>query len=134
MKKAFGYVLVLLIAVGIAGCQERTPEKLPDETAQSQEVIAQSPSLAVSHSIEGNTVYLTFLTRNFMYAPEGQSEIEPGEGYVNVWVDNKLTRVYNNTLEVPNLTSGPHSFAVELVRNNHKPYPNTKISFTIRIK
>ncbi|ERI05609.1 DUF6130 family protein [Aneurinibacillus aneurinilyticus] len=134
MKKAFGYVLVLLIATGISGCQERASDKLPDEATKSQEVIAQSPSLAVSHSIEGNTVFLTFLTQNFMYAPEGQSEIEPGEGYVNVWVDNKLTRAYNNTLEVPNLTPGPHSFAVELVRNNHKPYPNTKISFTIQIK
>ncbi|GEN34866.1 MULTISPECIES: DUF6130 family protein [Aneurinibacillus] len=132
MKKAFGYALILLAATGLTGCQEQEP--LPDETAKSQEVLAQSPALAVSHSIEGNTVYLTFLTRNFMYAPAGEPQMKPGEGHVHVWVDNKLTRVYANTFKVSNLKPGPHTFSVELVRNNHKPYANTKITFTIQIK
>ncbi|MBN6188782.1 hypothetical protein JQN58_18185 [Aneurinibacillus sp. BA2021] len=133
MRYTVGYAAVLLLAAGLfAGCQERAP--LPDNTEKSQEALAQSPSLAVSHSIEGDTVYLTFLTRNFMYAPAGEPEMKPGEGHVHVWVDNQLTKVYGNTHKVSGLAPGPHTFAIELARNNHNPYPNTKITFTIQIQ
>lgn len=133
MRKTIGCTLVMVMAASfLVGCQEHT--QLPDNTKNSQEAIAQSPSLAVSHSIEGNTVYLTFLTRNFMYAPAGEPEMKPGEGHIHVWVDNKLAQVYTNTYTVSGLTPGAHTFAVELVRSNHNPYPNTKISFTIQVK
>jgi hypothetical protein len=134
MKKRIGYMLVLCAAVALAGCQGEISKPLPDKSDKSQEVLAQSPSLAVSHSIEGNTVYLSFLTKNFTYAPAGEPERRGSEGHVLVWVDNQLTKVYTNNFEASNLSPGLHTFAVELAHNNDTPYANTKITFTIKIK
>jgi hypothetical protein len=134
MKKRMLCGLMLAFALVTAGCQERARTPLPGQSAPSQEVLAQAPELSVSHSIEGNTVYLTFLTRNFMYAPENAPQLRPGEGHVHVLVDKKATKVYTNHVTVPNLSPGPHTFVVQLVRNNHQPYANTKIEFTINIK
>ncbi|AMA72844.1 MULTISPECIES: hypothetical protein [Aneurinibacillus] len=134
MNKTIMCGLMIALAFMFAGCQGQMPKALPEQPEESREVLAQSPSLAVSHSIEGNTVYLTFLTRNFMYVPEGATELRYGEGHVHVRVDGKLSRVYANNFKVGNLTPGAHTFEVELVRNNGNPYPNTKITFTITIK
>lgn len=133
-KMIYGWVVALIVvAAGVIGWQER--KQAPStQSVPSQEVLAQSPELSVSHSIEGNTVYLTFLTRNFMYAPASETQPRAEEGHVHVTVDNKDTKVYENHFTVPSLSPGPHKFAVQLVRNNHQPYTNTKIEFTINIK
>ncbi|WP_052947869.1 hypothetical protein [Aneurinibacillus tyrosinisolvens] len=140
MKKLLACVTVLLMAFGAAGCQERGDSSQRslssgDQGTQSKEVIAQSPSLAVSHSIEGDTVYLSFLTRNFSYTPEGvRAPNRQGEGHINVWVDGKKSSVYEGKKEIPALVPGVHRFAVELAQNSNKPYSGTKIEFEITVK
>lgn len=139
MRKYVIQMILPVISTGLllAGCgaSGAMPPAAPKSEVETLEVLAQPPSLAVSHSIEGASVGLTFLTRNFTFVQEGEKQANrSGQGYVKVTVDNQTTSVYSNRFDTTDLAPGPHKFAVELVQNNGRPYPNTKITFMITIK
>lgn len=134
IDKALPVISAVLLLSG-CGSHGAMPPAAPPPEEEAMEVLAQLPSLAVSHSIEGASVGLTFLTRNFTFVQTGEKQANrSGQGYVRVTVDNQITPVYSNRFDTADLTPGPHKFAVELVQNNGRPYPNTKITFTITIK
>lgn len=127
-------VAVVVLCSGCGTFRAKSPGSEPQEV-ETQEVLAQPPSLAVSHSIEGASVNLTFLTRNFTFVKPGEKQSNrSGQGYVRVMVDNQTTSVYSNRFDTADLTPGAHTFSAELVQNNGRAYPNTKINFTITIK
>lgn len=66
---------------------------------------------------------LVVLTRNFLYEPRSVNQKhQPGRGHAHVYVNGeKLARLYNPWMHIPELPSGEVTVLVTLNSNTHSP-------------
>lgn len=96
---------------------------------------APTPTLQVTHQVEGTELKLKFQIEHFNLTMERMDKGNKyGEGHIHLYVDGqKVTKIFEHEYVWQGLTKGEHEIKVELAHNNHEPYGVEQV-FKIKIE
>ncbi|WP_019122777.1 hypothetical protein [Brevibacillus massiliensis] len=84
----------------------------------------QGPTLAVKHSLKGNSLHLKLEVSRFTFSLDNMGkENKAGEGHAVLYLDGKKTaKIFDKEYVLDEIPPGKHQVVIELAHNNHESY------------
>lgn len=81
----------------------------------------------IRHHVKDRNVYIEVVISPFQFKKPTQSKKVNGEGHVHLFLNGKkVDEIYQAAFIVKGLPPGKHQLKVEIVHNDHSPYPIAK--------
>ncbi|MCX6023317.1 MAG: hypothetical protein NTZ05_16635 [Chloroflexi bacterium] len=135
--------LVALLAIGCGGSAPAAapaPASAPAGGSAAAPAAGPAPAFTVvspadKAEVAGPDVKIETTFQNYTFGAPG-APIKAGEGHVHVVMDGSaITMIYEKAGMVEKVKPGPHTFDIELVRNDHVPLdPPVKKTVTVTVK